>query len=176
MYIRDASAPIPHLGVSFLVLQPRAQAPPIQLLDLDLGPMSWRYYRCWCIIRCSGRWPLTCYGGSDLLEYLPICHACGVRSIVVTHCLGPCSGTRHLLQEWAAAGGPGNEPELLHALFGQVGPHDDCWQRIALVGRCVHAAVGTNGQDAASNDMLERMDATPLEERGAADSDSDQSL
>ena len=46
-----------------------------------LGPCTWRLFRCWCIVRCTGCWPLTCFGSSTLPQHLDVCPLCAAAPI-----------------------------------------------------------------------------------------------
>jgi len=41
------------------------------LLDFDEGIHSWLLYRCWALVRCSGRWPMQLFGA----KRMPVCMA-----------------------------------------------------------------------------------------------------
>ena len=107
------------------------------LLDMDWGPRTWRLYRIWALIRITGCWPLTCFGGMLSPAYLPQCLLCGEHNVRVTHALGECIGTVHLRRQ---ASVPDTAVMILQALDDS-GTGDEIRSMIWFVGSCVSAVV-----------------------------------
>jgi len=125
-------------GISFSMLQPVLEKPSFDLLDLDMGPNTWRAYRCWAILRMTGLWPATCFGQRDLPLVLHSCPLCGQRDILPSHCLCECQGTLALLAGLPLRPPSCEEPAFLSMLFGSAGV-PPLETRIKYVGACVAA-------------------------------------
>ena len=112
--------------------------PSLDLLDLDVGPNTWRAYRCWAILRMTGLWPATCFGQRELPVVLRSCPLCGQRDIVPLHCLCECRGTLGLLAGLPLRPPDCDESAFLSMLFGDSGD-PPLGARIKYVGSCVAA-------------------------------------
>ena len=148
-FSRTALEVVPSLSFRFAELQP--QLPDIDLahLDFDIGPASWSWYRVWCIVRISGRWPLTVFGGVDNPHVLPTCMCCGQVDVDVLHPLCDCSGCAHEVERFREAHLLPGQPSLdalVRAAFA-MSSHLDLTVKVALVGKLVSSACAS-GVDA----------------------------
>jgi hypothetical protein len=175
-YQKAALPTVPNLGVSFSSLQPAVHRLPVEFLELDLGPLTWRFFRAWCLVRCTGCWPLTCYGLRELAPTLPSCPLCMAVEVTVMHCLGPCPGTAHHLGHFASAIAS-TSPAV--ALLRSTGSPPDAMLQIEAVGRCVHAVLARlHGSAGPADEHAEFMTRADFYEGSAViacelDSDSD---
>ena len=138
----SARKTIPSFGVPFQVFQSAPARIPTDLLSWDFSGTWWMWYRAWAIIRISGRWPATLFGGTELPHTLEACKVCGQRDISVFHPLQECSGTRPLLLKLQSdLQCPLNVTSctqaLVMTLFGQHVTRDSLAQCVAFVGRVV---------------------------------------
>jgi hypothetical protein len=178
-YQKAASALVPRLGVPFSALQPKAERLPLGLLDLDLGPLTWRFFRSWCLVRCTGCWPLSCYGLGELAACLPVCPLCFATNVDVQHCLGTCPGSLRFLEHFAAALASSSAPLVLLRNANSV---PVATRQIEAVGRCVHAVLSSSLASGGDGDELQELfarqalsTAGPADPVAAGVTDSDES-
>ena len=72
-----AAVTIPVLGVPFSSLVPVPAPLPLALLGWKYDSLSWRWFRCWALIRISGRWPGVLVGADDMPFVMDRCPRCG---------------------------------------------------------------------------------------------------
>ena len=85
-----AAAHIPVLGVPFALLSPFPGPLPLFLFGDCFVPQSWRWFRCWALVRMSGRWPAVLVGSDDMPFVLDCCPLCGAEFVYVVHPLFEC--------------------------------------------------------------------------------------
>lgn len=56
--------------------------------------MPWQVFRCWSLLRCSGRWPMEVYGKQGMPACLDACPMCSATVCSVMHPLASCPGTQ----------------------------------------------------------------------------------
>ena len=143
LYLASASSQvISPLGLTRLSLMPAPEAPSMELLEVDLGFHTWRFYRVWAVVRRTGAWPALCYTGGDLPGILGSCPLCGAHGISVDHCLCLCPGTLH--HHLYAVDSPPPRSERSALLLRVLGPCVVSHRRlfhVTFVGRCVHACL-----------------------------------
>ena len=137
-----ARKPTPSLGVPFQVFQSAPARIPTDLLTWDFSGTWWMWYRAWAIIRISGRWPATLFGGAELPRTLETCKICGQEDISIIHPLQECPGTRPLLLKLQSdLQCPLNvttcTQSLVMSLFGQHVTREALALCVAFVGRVV---------------------------------------
>ncbi len=149
-YCTSALKVIPALEVPFAVLQPSIEPLSMQLLDMDLGPHTWTHFRAWCLVRCSGMWPLSLYSRSSFAECLDICPLCGATKISVMHCLGECLGTACHFESvgWGCLRAGCSKGALVNALFGVCSQAEQRLSQVCVVGNCIHAVLSALPGDA----------------------------
>ena len=92
-YARTAARIVPVLDTPFASLMPTPARLPSSWLDAAGRADTWRCFRCWSLIRLTGRWPCSVLGASDLPFTLAHCHQCPARDITILHPLLACPGT-----------------------------------------------------------------------------------
>ena len=115
-----AAVNIPVLGVPFSLLSPSPTPLPLSLFGERFGPQSWRWFRCWALVRMSGRWPAVLVGGDDMPFVLDRCPLCGAEYIYVVHPLFECVASATQFQELQARyqlPARADRPALVIALF-----------------------------------------------------------
>ena len=114
--------------------------------DLDLGCHSWLLYRCWCVVRCSGRWPLQVFGHDVMPVTMDTCPLCGQVDASVSHILADCPGALNkysVLTRSASVPYRSNLRLLWSVLFREPSSLEVRRFHILFVGGCVSQAVGT---------------------------------
>ena len=159
LYLQSGSTVISSLGFCRSSLLPEPEVPSSVLLDMNLGPHTWRFYRSWSIIRISGDWPTTCYASAQLDPVLATCPLCGADAVSVVHCLCHCPGTSGFfgkLCSMCSSPPRAAVPALLWLLFGPTSNLADCLLHIRFVGECIHAALSSSG---VAEDRLQDVEA-----------------
>ena len=64
---------------------PFLQTAPSDLLYLDSGPSTWKYFGTWAVVRMFGCWPFLVIGGADPVQTLTVCPSCGQGAVGVDH-------------------------------------------------------------------------------------------
>ena len=139
----SAAKLVPTLNVPFSSLMPAMPTSDDGMLDFDFGSSTWAMYRTWSIVRLTGNWPTTCFGGTSLQASLDVCPFCSEHDISTLHCLCFCPGTAahlHLLGG-ALPCRRENVSEVIAALFGPCADPSLRYSHIGFVGACVHAAL-----------------------------------
>jgi hypothetical protein len=126
-----------------------------KILVATWGHTQWKMFRCWSLVRATGRWPLPLYG----LEYLPRsldkCPLCGKLNADIAHLLRRCTSTKCLRSEhdiprtsWSS---------LRHLLFAgvtAVSPDGSLAPHIQFVAACFNQAAVALQSEAVLQDAL----------------------
>lgn len=102
-FFKVASVDLPGLVMPFTMFHPEPSRIPVDLVSVAQDKQAWRKYRAWAVARCSGRWPLTVLGGTEVPTKLPICGLCAAPEVTILHSLCHCPGTARLWSVLAAA-------------------------------------------------------------------------
>ena len=98
-YQDAACKPLGPLGCTYQCVQPTLEKPSLDLLQYDMGPGTWKYYRVWACARMTGSWPFPVVGGGEFLCEVDECPYCGHASATIVHVLVSCIGTEVLRAE-----------------------------------------------------------------------------
>ena len=144
-YVHAAKKRLDVFGLTVESLQPVPGCLCADLLVSAWCAQSWKWFRCWAIIRTTGFWPLTVYGESVLPLVLPRCSACGAQHVTVAHALADCphTATDYLLLSSIAVDMPDREctPIFFQSLLGECLLLSELEARIRYVGTAVHTVV-----------------------------------
>ena len=141
LYSNSAAIVLPSLLWCRSTLLPGPEPAMTDLLDMDFGVHTWRFYRSWAIIRITGLWPTSCYAEAALTELLDSCPLCDARQVSVTHCVYECPSTvrfYHSLAMSVDVPARMDPHALLLFLFGPCAEVSHRLPSIEYVGRCVH--------------------------------------
>jgi len=166
LYLQSASSVITSLGWTYSSLLPAPELPSYELLDFDFELFTWRFYRVWAIIRITGSWPLTCYGGSELPESLPVCPLCAACNVSVVHCFWTCPVTLPVYTDLTASVHVTSRQDTVSLIFAAFGPGAGTGARVRLiefVGRCVHAVLGRTQSAGQSVDAIQAVEPGVLD-------------
>ena len=104
-------------------LQPVPMRLAVGLLELDISPGSWRWFRAWAVIRLTGCWPCPLDNGGPVEETFEKCALCGKANVGVEH---------------AIARSPRDEiSSLAMAIFGVDASVHHRLFHIRFVGKCI---------------------------------------
>ncbi len=112
--------------------------------DIDLGSDPWVKFRCWAVIRCTGRWPLCVYGHHELPRAMSTCPFCDASEVGIDHPLLGCPGTvvfYVLLRSVVDVPARNNGPAFLAALFSEPAESSARSHHIRFVSSCVAATI-----------------------------------
>ena len=143
-----ASKNIVTFGLPFKAFMPSPVAFDAVWLSLEPVPSSWLWYRCWAIVRMTGKWPCVLFGDEELQVTLGQCGACGECDVTVIHALTQCPAVGFRRTELFIQLGilvevaPSLVPFLLKLLFGQALPVTIRWKCICFVGQCIAQCLG----------------------------------
>ena len=101
VYLQAAEKFLDALQVSVGALQPTPERLDVGLMDVAWSSQSWKWFRCWSIVRITGRWLLTAYGEHELPSELPACRACGAARVSVAHAMAECPASEASYQALA---------------------------------------------------------------------------
>ena len=143
---KAASRNLPVFGLPFSAFQPYPERMALDLLAMDMGPSTWRWFRMWAMVRMTGRWPLAVLGGHVNPEHLASCALCGCEGPDISHALLDC---RLLEQPRAVLDSqvgrlPWADPQCTYTmLFGHRPLPGHRLQHIKFVGLALSRALGT---------------------------------
>ena len=146
-FASSAQADLPCIMTSFARLQPLAAMPDQGLLGWEFDRRTWRHYRCWAVVRISGRWPLAVLGASDCPQSLEFCRLCGTPDVDVCHALCECRGTSSLYDQLRVKGAcPDRDraPACTEYIFGMQQERTEFLARVTFTGSAI-AACATSG-------------------------------
>jgi hypothetical protein len=145
-YLDSSSLVANLLGWCRSTLLPEPEAPVVELLDLDVGPLTWRFYRAWALVRITGAWPTCLYSALDCAPTLDLCPLCGASDITVVHCFCHCPytiGHFHALSVDVSSPARTDSSTLCLQVFGHCSSPSDRAHMIVFVGKCVHQVLSS---------------------------------
>ncbi len=96
--------------------------------DLDLGRQPWLRFRCWAVVKCTGKWPLRIFDLEGLPAVMDFCPLCQAREVGVRHVLLECVETAPVYDEFFATvqvAPRAQAAQLLYNLFAEPAePHE----------------------------------------------------
>jgi hypothetical protein len=107
------------------------------------------WFRCWAIIRITGRWPCPVFGFNALPQVLSYCPACNAEDVTVFHALLSCPATLPIftvLHQCCAIPDRSQQQQCILAVLSSNTPDDvrlsaQCYVgeacRLVLAGMCV---------------------------------------
>jgi len=141
---------LPALAIPYATLQPVLDRPHIELLQFDLGPRMWAWYRCWCLARTTGCWPCSVFGHRQLPATLQQCPLCAQHNATIVHALCHCPGT---LDYYADLNVRSHLPqreehsELILTVLGRQPDTEVLAQCVRFVGRALWAGANSPEPD-----------------------------
>ncbi|CAE8685974.1 unnamed protein product [Polarella glacialis] len=148
-YIAAACKAIPGGIGAPLDWQPEPGSLPFSQLEGAAGATAWMWFRCWAIIRITGRWPCPVFGFNALPQVLSYCPACNAEDVTVFHALSSCPATLPIftvLHQCCAIPDRSQQQQCILAVLSSNTPDDvrlsaQCYVgeacRLVLAGMCV---------------------------------------
>ena len=149
-YATQAQRIVPVLDIPFSTLIPLAAPFSLAWLAHAGNRYFWRCFRCWNMIRLTGRWPTAVTGNLDMPFHLPFCVFCAAPNITVRHVLLDCPGTSDALLACLSDAGiatSSGATTMLVAIFGAFNDPTRQAHFIEFVGRCVLPMITAAGDD-----------------------------